>query len=101
MSRAGTSSEDRSAGGSTSTGAGAGNGPRLEPSFRGILDSTYDALLLFEASRRGMIPRIRRRLAEKQRAELIQSGSIFVRLPLRLPSPRPVDVPPLASGFAE
>jgi hypothetical protein len=77
-SRAGTSSGNRSTGGSTSTAGG----PRVEPSFRGILDSTYDALLLFEGSRRGLIPRIKKRLSEEQRDELIQSGSIFVRAQL-------------------
>ncbi|KAL7411887.1 Gti1/Pac2 family-domain-containing protein [Mrakia frigida] len=47
------------------------------PPFSGIIETTLDALLVFEASRRGIIPRITRRLAEKERG-MIQSGAVFV-----------------------
>lgn len=47
------------------------------PSFSGFVDSTYDALILFEASLRGICPQVGRRLQEKERY-LITSGSVFV-----------------------
>ena len=40
--------------------------------------STHDALLLFEAARRGHIPKIRRRLKDEERKHLIRSGAVFV-----------------------
>lgn len=75
-------------------------GELSEPPFRGIVEyapppqtpflsahapdtplppprTTQDALLLLEAARRGIIPRVSRRFTEKERA-LIQSGAIFV-----------------------
>lgn len=48
-----------------------------EASFHGYVASTQDVLLVFEACRRGMLPKIHRRLQEKERG-LIQSGAIFV-----------------------
>lgn len=54
-------------------------GDASKPCFTGILDTTYDALLLFEASRRGMVPRVKKRIPEEQRDSLIRSGSVFVR----------------------
>lgn len=51
--------------------------PPLDPPFRGYIDTTLDALLVFEAARRGMIPRVTRRLIEKERG-MIQSGAVFV-----------------------
>ena len=50
----------------------------VEPPFFGIIETTLDALIVFEASRRGLIPRITRRLAEKERSAMISSGSVFV-----------------------
>lgn len=49
----------------------------LDPPFRGHIETTYDALLVFEAARRGMIPRVTRRLIERERG-MIQSGAVFV-----------------------
>ncbi|WWC67015.1 uncharacterized protein I206_100922 [Kwoniella pini CBS 10737] len=51
--------------------------PSLDPPFRGYIESTYDALLVFEAARRGMIPRVTRRLIERERG-MVQSGAVFV-----------------------
>ncbi|KAG2184040.1 hypothetical protein INT44_009051 [Umbelopsis vinacea] len=48
-----------------------------EATFHGYVGSTQDVLLIFEACRRGMLPKIHRRLQEKERG-LIQSGAIFV-----------------------
>ncbi|KAG2202042.1 hypothetical protein INT47_006234 [Mucor saturninus] len=44
--------------------------------FHGYIETTRDALLLFEACKRGIIPRTSRRLQDKER-HLIRSGSIF------------------------
>ncbi|WVQ76475.1 hypothetical protein IAR50_006143 [Cryptococcus sp. DSM 104548] len=49
----------------------------LDPPFRGYIESTFDALLVFEAARRGMIPRVTRRLIERERG-MVQSGAVFV-----------------------
>ncbi|WVF66293.1 hypothetical protein IAT40_001033 [Kwoniella sp. CBS 6097] len=51
--------------------------PTLDPPFRGYIESTLDALLVFEAARRGMIPRVTRRLIERERG-MVQSGAVFV-----------------------
>ncbi|KAL1923008.1 uncharacterized protein VTP21DRAFT_9384 [Calcarisporiella thermophila] len=45
--------------------------------FYGFIESTQDALLLFEACRRGILPRVCRRLQEKER-KLVRSGSVFI-----------------------
>jgi hypothetical protein len=44
--------------------------------FHGYIENTRDSLLLFEACKRGIIPRITRRLQDRERY-LIRSGSIF------------------------
>lgn len=51
--------------------------PPLDPPFRGYIESTLDSLLVFEAARRGMIPRVTRRLIERERG-MVQSGAVFV-----------------------
>lgn len=51
--------------------------PELDPPFRGFVETTYDALLIFEAARRGMVPRVTRRLIERERG-MVQSGAVFV-----------------------
>ncbi|ORX34544.1 Gti1/Pac2 family-domain-containing protein [Kockovaella imperatae] len=51
--------------------------PALDPPFRGYIETTFDALLVFEAARRGMIPRVTRRLIERERG-MVQSGAVFV-----------------------
>ncbi|KAL1918850.1 uncharacterized protein VTP21DRAFT_2872 [Calcarisporiella thermophila] len=43
----------------------------------GHIETTHDALLIFEACQRGILPKINRRLQEKERA-LVRSGSVFV-----------------------
>lgn len=45
--------------------------------FHGYIETTQDTLLIFEACRRGMLPRICRRLQEKER-RIVQSGTVFV-----------------------
>ncbi|ORY93361.1 Gti1/Pac2 family-domain-containing protein [Syncephalastrum racemosum] len=45
--------------------------------FHGFIETTQDVLLVFEGCRRGLLPRICRRLQEKER-RMIQSGSVFV-----------------------
>jgi hypothetical protein len=57
----------------------------MDPPFVGIVETTLNALILFESSRRDHLPRITRRLAEKERG-MIRSGAVFVG---RLPSFRP------------
>ena len=51
--------------------------PGIDPPFRGFIETTFDALLMFEAARRGMIPRVTRRLHDVERL-MVQSGGIFV-----------------------
>lgn len=51
--------------------------PGLDPPFKGLIATTQDALLVFEAARRGMIPRVTRRLVESERG-MIQSGAVFI-----------------------
>ncbi|ORZ25438.1 Gti1/Pac2 family-domain-containing protein, partial [Absidia repens] len=49
----------------------------MAETFHGYIDTTQDVLLIFEGCRRGLLPRVNRRLQEKER-KLIQSGSVFV-----------------------
>jgi hypothetical protein len=51
--------------------------PTLVPPFKGYIETTFDSLLVFEAARRGMIPRVTRRLIERERG-MVQSGAVFV-----------------------
>ncbi|KAI9024075.1 Gti1/Pac2 family-domain-containing protein [Hyaloraphidium curvatum] len=44
----------------------------------GRIESTNDALLLFEACRLGKLRRIPRRLSESERSEAVRSGAVFV-----------------------
>src|SRR5882757_567608 len=48
-----------------------------EPPWSGWIETTGDALLILEAARRGLIPRVTRRLVESER-KMITSGSVFV-----------------------
>lgn len=52
-------------------------GSQQVATFHGYVHSTRDALLIFEAVRRGQLPKITRRLRDDER-KLIQSGTIFV-----------------------
>ncbi|OAD03888.1 hypothetical protein MUCCIDRAFT_141801 [Mucor lusitanicus CBS 277.49] len=49
----------------------------MAETFFGYIETTKDALLIFEGCRRGLIPRVSRRLQEKER-RMIRSGSVFV-----------------------
>ncbi|KAF8509873.1 Gti1/Pac2 family-domain-containing protein, partial [Hysterangium stoloniferum] len=51
--------------------------PTTEPPWTGWIETTGDALLILEAARRGMIPRVTRRLVDSER-KMITSGSVFV-----------------------
>ncbi|THU78527.1 hypothetical protein K435DRAFT_699867, partial [Dendrothele bispora CBS 962.96] len=51
--------------------------PSTEPSWSGWIETTGDALLILEAARRGLIPRLTRRLVDTER-KMITSGSVFV-----------------------
>ncbi|KAF8962849.1 Gti1/Pac2 family-domain-containing protein, partial [Flammula alnicola] len=48
-----------------------------EPPWSGWIETTGDALLILEAARRGLIPRVTRRLVDAER-RMITSGSVFV-----------------------
>lgn len=48
-----------------------------EPPWCGWIETTGDALLILEAARRGLIPRVTRRLVDSER-KMIASGSVFV-----------------------
>ncbi|KAI9888505.1 MAG: hypothetical protein M1814_006867 [Vezdaea aestivalis] len=45
--------------------------------YQGHIRTPQDAIILFEACRQGMLPRVQRRLSEKERQN-IRSGSVFV-----------------------
>lgn len=45
--------------------------------YRGYVRTPLDAIILFEACRIGLLPRVQRRLSEKER-QAIRSGSVFV-----------------------
>ncbi|KAJ7364652.1 Gti1/Pac2 family-domain-containing protein [Mycena albidolilacea] len=51
--------------------------PRQDPPWSGWIETTGDALLILEAARRGLIPRVTRRLVDAER-RMIASGSVFV-----------------------
>jgi len=48
-----------------------------EPPWSGWIETTGDALLILEAARQGLIPRVTRRLVDSER-KMISSGSVFV-----------------------
>ncbi|KJA18928.1 hypothetical protein HYPSUDRAFT_112113, partial [Hypholoma sublateritium FD-334 SS-4] len=48
-----------------------------EPPWSGWIETTGDALLILEAARQGLIPRVTRRLVDAER-RMITSGSVFV-----------------------
>jgi len=49
----------------------------VEPTFQGFIDTTHDALVLFEACKQQQCDRVMRRLQDKERS-LIGSGSVYV-----------------------
>lgn len=69
-----------SAGAAAATAAGnqqASQTTWTEPPWSGWIETTGDALLILEAARRGLIPRVTRRLVDSER-KMITSGSVFV-----------------------
>ncbi|OCK75817.1 hypothetical protein K432DRAFT_307707, partial [Lepidopterella palustris CBS 459.81] len=48
------------------------------PTFRGVVHSTHDALLIIEACLQGKLHHVPRRPHDKERTDMIKSGSIFV-----------------------
>lgn len=57
--------------------APAGAAGACDPPWSGWIETTGDALLILEAARRGLIPRVTRRLVDSER-KMITSGSVFV-----------------------
>jgi hypothetical protein len=49
----------------------------VRETFYGYAETTKDVLLIFEGCKRGLLPRVGRRLQESER-RMIRSGSIFV-----------------------
>ncbi|CAO3675741.1 unnamed protein product [Rhizopus stolonifer] len=49
----------------------------MSETYHGYIETTQDVLLVFEGCRRGLLPRVCRRLQEKERSN-ITSGSVFV-----------------------
>jgi len=73
-------SSPSSAGAAAATAAGnqqASQTTWTEPPWSGWIETTGDALLILEAARRGLIPRVTRRLVDSER-KMITSGSVFV-----------------------
>ncbi|KAH7906671.1 Gti1/Pac2 family-domain-containing protein [Hygrophoropsis aurantiaca] len=64
----------------SASGSGGNQSPSAtwtEPPWSGWIETTGDALLILEAARRGLIPRVTRRLVDSER-KMITSGSVFV-----------------------
>lgn len=55
-----------------------GSQPALQPTFRGYVRTTKDALLLFEACLSGHINHVPRRPHDRERTSLIDSGNVFI-----------------------
>lgn len=49
-----------------------------DAAFRGFVETTLDALIIFEGCRRGRLPKITRRLQEFEKRALVVSGAVFV-----------------------
>lgn len=52
--------------------------PSLDATFHGFVETTMDTLLLFEACRQNLLPKITRRLQDRERKELVVSGTVFI-----------------------
>ncbi|KAI0074890.1 hypothetical protein K474DRAFT_1685568 [Panus rudis PR-1116 ss-1] len=61
----------------SNSGQTSSNSTWTEPPWSGWIETTGDALLILEAARRGLIPRVTRRLVDSER-KMITSGSVFV-----------------------
>lgn len=46
--------------------------------FYGWIDTTWDALLVLEAARRGIVPRVTRRFHDIEKRNMIRSGAVIV-----------------------
>lgn len=57
---------------------GNGTAAVLEPTYRGYVASTQDALILFEACLTGVLHHVPRRPHDRERSHLVQSGSVFI-----------------------
>lgn len=53
-------------------------GAALQPTFNGHVSSTQDALILFEACLQGHLSHVPRRPHDRERNNLIRSGSVFI-----------------------
>ncbi|GAN03975.1 conserved hypothetical protein [Mucor ambiguus] len=49
----------------------------VSETFHGYIETTQDSLLVFEACRRNILPKVSRRLQERER-KMVRSGSVFV-----------------------
>lgn len=49
-----------------------------DAAFHGFVETTFDALLIFEGCRQGLLPMITRRLQEYEKRALVGSGAVFV-----------------------
>lgn len=56
----------------------AGGTAALEPTYRGYVATTQDALILFEACLTGVLPHVPRRPHDRERNHLVRSGSVFI-----------------------
>ncbi|GAA5860225.1 hypothetical protein JCM8547_003435 [Rhodosporidiobolus lusitaniae] len=63
---------------STSALPSSSNPDAAEPAFRGFVETTLDALLVFEGCKRNLLPKISRRLQEFEKRALVLSGAVFV-----------------------
>lgn len=52
--------------------------PTLQPTWRGYVQDTKDALILFEGAIGGTLARVVRRPHDRERTNLIKSGSVFI-----------------------
>ncbi|KAF2181826.1 hypothetical protein K469DRAFT_588531 [Zopfia rhizophila CBS 207.26] len=52
--------------------------PAFKPTWRGFLDSTKDAMTIVEAALQGRLSHISRRPHDKERAEMLTSGTVLV-----------------------
>ncbi|KAI8321604.1 hypothetical protein GQ54DRAFT_261553, partial [Martensiomyces pterosporus] len=49
----------------------------MTESYHGFIDTAHDALLIFEASNQGYLPRVQRRFSDRER-QTIRSGAVYV-----------------------
>lgn len=58
--------------------ASTSNASWTENVFYGWIDTTWDALLILEAARKGIVPRVTRRFHDIEKRNMIQSGAVIV-----------------------